>query len=422
MRDSALEGPPREYCFKMATTKEQMQTFLWEGKDKRGKKIKGERVGKNEILVKAELRQQGIIPGRVRKKPKPLFGTSGKRITPKDLAVFTRQLATMLYSGIPLVQSFGIIAQAAENPRLKKLINDLRTDVEGGSTMSESLAKHPVYFDELYVNLVEAGESAGVLDQVLDSLASYKERIETIKGKIKKALFYPAAVIGVAIGVTALLLIVVIPQFEEIFQSFGADLPAFTRMVINASEFMQSRGWLIIIAAIAAISGIIQLKKRNRKFAHFIDRMSLRIPIIGPVLRKSALARFASTLSTTFAAGVPLVDALQTVAGATGNVVYEEAVYQIRDDVSTGHSLQLAMQQTGLFPPMLIQMTAIGEEAGSLDAMLDKVAAFYEEEVNNTVDALSSLLEPIIILFIGVVVGGLVVAMYLPIFQMAAVM
>jgi type IV pilus assembly protein PilC len=406
----------------MATTKEQMQTFLWEGKDKRGKKIKGERVGKNEILVKAELRQQGIIPGRVRKKPKPLFGTSGKRITPKDLAVFTRQLATMLYSGIPLVQSFGIIAQAAENPRLKKLINDLRTDVEGGSTMSESLAKHPVYFDELYVNLVEAGESAGVLDQVLDSLASYKERIETIKGKIKKALFYPAAVIGVAIGVTALLLIVVIPQFEEIFQSFGADLPAFTRMVINASEFMQSRGWLIIIAAIAAISGIIQLKKRNRKFAHFIDRMSLRIPIIGPVLRKSALARFASTLSTTFAAGVPLVDALQTVAGATGNVVYEEAVYQIRDDVSTGHSLQLAMQQTGLFPPMLIQMTAIGEEAGSLDAMLDKVAAFYEEEVNNTVDALSSLLEPIIILFIGVVVGGLVVAMYLPIFQMAAVM
>ena len=261
-----------------------------------------------------------------------------------------------------------------------------------------------------------------MLDQVLDSIASYKERIESIKGKIKKALFYPATVIAVAIAVTALLLIVVIPQFESIFQSFGADLPAFTRMVVDASEFMQSKGWLVLIAAVAAIVGIIQLKKRSQRFAHLIDRFSLKIPIIGPVLEKSALSRFASTLSTTFAAGVPLVDALQTVAGATGNVVYEQATLEIRDDVATGHPLQLAMQQTGLFPPMMIQMTAIGEEAGSLDAMLDKVSSFYEEEVNNTVDALSSLLEPIIIVFIGVVVGGMVVAMYLPIFQMAAVM
>jgi type IV pilus assembly protein PilC len=406
----------------MATTQQDMETFLWEGKDKRGKKIKGERIGRNEMIVKAELRQQGIIPGRVKKKPKPLFGASGKKIKPGDIAVFTRQLATMLYSGIPLVQAFGIIAQAAENPRLKKLIEDIRNDVESGSTLAEALAKHPMYFDSLYVNLVTAGESAGVLDQVLDSIASYKERLESIKGKIKKAMFYPAAVVTVAIGVTALLLIVVIPQFESIFQSFGGDLPAFTRMIVNASEFMQSKGWIILLLAIAGIVGLIQARKRSQKFGHLIDRMSLKIPIVGPVLEKSALSRFASTLSTTFAAGVPLVDALKTVAGATGNIVYEEATHKIREDVSTGHQLQLAMQQTGLFPPMMVQMTAIGEEAGSLDAMLDKVASFYEEEVNNTVDALSSLLEPIIIVFIGVVVGGMVVAMYLPIFKMAAVM
>lgn len=406
----------------MATSKQEMQTFLWEGKDKRGKVMKGERVGRNEMLIKAELRQMGITPGRVKRKPKPLFGATGSRIKPKDIAVFTRQLATMLYSGIPLVQSFGIIGHAAENPRLKKLITDLRNSVESGSTLHEALAKHPVYFDDLYVNLVQAGEDAGVLDQVLNSIAGYKERIESIKGKIKKALFYPAAVVSVAIGVTALLLIMVIPQFEEVFKNFGADLPAFTRMVISASEFMQQRGWLLLIGGGAAIYGIVQLRKRNRRFGHFIDRMSLKLPIIGSVLEKSALARFASTLSTTFAAGVPLVDALKTVAGATGNIVYEDAVNQIRDDVATGHSLQLAMQQTGVFPPMVIQMTAIGEEAGSLDAMLDKVASFYEEEVNNTVDALSSLLEPIIIVIVGVLVGGLVVAMYLPIFQMAAVM
>ena len=407
----------------MATTKQELETFLWEGKDKRGKKIKGERAGRSEMLIKAELRQQGIIPGRVRKKPKALFGSdSGKSIKPKDIAIFTRQMATMLNSGIPLVQSFTIIGQAAENPRLKKLITNIRNDVESGTTLSEAFAKHPVYFDELYVNLVEAGESAGVLDQVLESIASYKERIESLKGKVKKAMFYPATVVAVAISVTLLLLIMVIPQFEEVFQSFGADLPAFTRMVVNASEFMQAQGWWVVVLVVAAIWGLVQFKKRSKPFAHFIDRWSLKLPIIGPVLEKSALARFASTLATTFAAGVPLVDALKTVAGATGNVVYEEAVLQIREDVATGHQMQLAMQQTGLFPPMLIQMTAIGEEAGSLDAMLLKVATFYEEEVNNTVDALSSLLEPIIIIFIGVVVGGMVVAMYLPIFQMAAVM
>jgi len=406
----------------MATTRDELEVFLWEGKDKRGKVLKGERSARNQTLIRAELRKQGITPSRVRKKPKPLFGGAGKSISARDIAVFTRQLATMLNAGIPLVQAFGIIASAAENPRLQKLINAIRIDVESGATLSEALGKHPAYFDELYVNLVDSGESAGVLDQVLDSIATYKERIESIKGKIKKALFYPATVIGVAIVVTAILLVVVIPQFESIFQSFGGDLPAFTRLIVDLSESMQRIGWLYLIIFIAAVVGIIQAKKRSRAFGHFLDRASLKIPIIGDVLEKSALSRFARTLATTFAAGVPLVDALKTVAGATGNVVYGDATLQIRDDVATGHQLQLAMQQTGLFPPMVVQMTAIGEEAGSLDAMLLKVADFYEEEVNNTVDALSSLLEPFIIILIGVIVGSIVVAMYLPIFKMAAVM
>ena len=406
----------------MATTRDELEVFLWEGKDKRGRTMKGERSAKSQTLIRAELRMQGITPSRVRKKPKPLFGSAGKRITAKDIAVFTRQLATMLNAGIPLVQSFGIIGAAAENPRMQKLINTIRVDVESGSTLAEALSKHRVYFDELYVNLVESGESAGVLDQVLENIATYKERIESIKGKIKKALFYPAAVIGVAIIVTAILLVFVIPQFESIFQSFGADLPAFTRLIVNVSESMQTYGLIYLVAIVGGIMGIIALKKRSRAFAHFIDRASLKIPVIGPVLEKAALSRFARTLATTFAAGVPLVDALKTVAGATGNIVYSDATLQIRDDVATGHQMQLAMQQTGLFPPMVIQMTAIGEEAGSLDDMLQKVADFYEEEVNNTVDALSSLLEPFVIILVGVIVGSIVVAMYLPIFQMAAVM
>ncbi|MDT8408692.1 MAG: type II secretion system F family protein [Wenzhouxiangellaceae bacterium] len=405
----------------MATTREELDVFLWEGKDKRGKVLKGERSARNQTLIRAELRNQGIIPSRVRKKPKALFGSNGKRISARDVAVFTRQLATMLNAGIPLVQSFGIIASAAENPRLQKLINTIRIDVESGSTLAEALAKHPVYFDELYVNLVQSGESAGVLDQVLEDIASYKERIESIKGKIKKALFYPATVVGVAVLVTAILLVFVIPQFEDIFQSFGADLPAFTRLVVSFSDTLQAQGWLYLLVGGGAITGIVMLKKRSKPFAHFLDRASLKLPVIGAVLEKAALSRFARTLATTFAAGVPLVDALKTVAGATGNVVFGEATLQIRDDVATGHQMQLAMQQTGVFPPMVIQMTAIGEEAGSLDAMLMKVANFYEEEVNNTVDALSSLLEPFIIVLVGVIVGGIVVAMYLPIFKMAAV-
>ena len=405
----------------MPISKQELETFLWEGKDKRGKRMSGERSGRSDVLVKAELRQMGILPTKVRKKPKPLLGGAGRRIAARDIAVFTRQMATMLISGIPLVQAFTIVSQASENPRMRKLIIDLRNEVDSGSALSESLKKQPLYFDDLYVNLGEAGESAGVLDQVLSSIADYKDRIEAIKGKVKKALFYPAAVIAVAIAVTSLLLVAVIPQFEDMFRGFGADLPAFTRMVVDLSDFVRAKGWMILGGSIALITGLIQLKKRNQTVAHLLDRLSLKIPIIGPVLEKSALARFASTLSTTFAAGVPLVDALKTVAGATGNIVYEDAVLQLRDDVAVGHQMQLGMQQAGVFPPMLIQMTAIGEEAGSLDAMLSKVASFYEQEVNNTVDALSSLLEPIIIVFVGVIVGGLVVAMYLPIFQMAAV-
>ena len=406
----------------MATTREELEVFLWEGKDKRGKVLKGERSARNQTLVRAELRKQGITPSRVRKKPKPLFGGAGKPIKARDIAVFTRQLATMLHAGIPLVQAFGIIAAAAENPRLQKLINTIRVDVESGATLAESLAKHPTHFDELYVNLVASGESAGVLDQVLENIATYKERIESIKGKIKKALFYPATVVGVAILVTAILLVFVIPQFESIFQSFGGDLPAFTRLVVDISESLQQSGWIYLLALIAIVVGFVMLKKRSRGFAHFLDRMSLKIPVVGGVLEKAALSRFARTLATTFAAGVPLVDALKTVSGATGNVVYGDATLQIRDDVAIGHQLQLSMQQTGLFPPMVVQMTAIGEESGSLDEMLTKVANFYEEEVNNTVDALSSLLEPFIIIIVGVIVGGIVVAMYLPIFKMAAVM
>ena len=405
----------------MATTREELEVFLWEGKDKRGKVLKGERSARNQTLIRAELRKQGITPSRVRKKPKPLFGSGGKSIRPRDIAVFTRQLATMLNAGIPLVQAFSIISSAAENPRLQKLINTIRIDVESGATLAEALSKHPAYFDELYVNLVASGESAGVLDQVLESIATYKERIESIKGKIKKALFYPATVVAVAIAVTVLLLVMVIPQFESIFQSFGADLPAFTRLVVDLSDSVRRIGWLYLVVFIAAIITILQLKKRSKRFAHFLDRISLKIPVIGSVLEKSALSRFARTLATTFAAGVPLVDALKTVAGATGNVVYGDATLQIRDDVAVGHQLQLAMQQTELFPPMVVQMTAIGEEAGSLDAMLLKVADFYEEEVNNTVDALSSLLEPFIIILVGIIVGGMVIAMYLPIFKMGSV-
>jgi type IV pilus assembly protein PilC len=405
----------------MAATQTGTITFLWEGRDKRGVKLKGQQVATNPNLVRAELRRQGISPTKVKKRPKPLFGGAGARITAKEISVFSRQLATMLKSGVPLVTSFQIIAGGVKNPRMRIMVDKIRAEVESGGSLFEALSAHPVQFDELYTNLIKAGESAGVLDTILDEIATYKERIESIKGKIKKALYYPIAVIGVAVIVSSILLVYVIPQFENIFASFGSSLPTFTQVIIDASRWLRSNGLFVLFGTITAITAFIMAKKRSTRFAHGIDRFSLKLPIVGDILEKSAIARFCRTLAITFAAGVPLVDALKIVSGATGNAVFNDAASRIREDVAVGHQLQLAMQQTNVFPNMVIQMAAIGEEAGSLDEMLIKVAEAYEEEVNNSVDALSSLLEPVIIVFIGVVVGGMVVAMYLPIFKMAAV-
>jgi len=405
----------------MATQHAEADTFLWQGRDKRGQRLKGQQVAASPSLVRAELRRQGINPISVRRKPKPLFGGAGNRIKPKDIAVFSRQLATMLKSGVPLVMAFQIISGGIKNPKLRTMVDKIRAEVESGSTLHEALAQYPVQFDELYVNLVMAGESAGVLDTILDNIASYKERIESIKGKIKKALYYPAAVIAVAIIVTSILLIFVIPQFEAVFQSFGADLPAFTRMIVDLSKATQEVGIWFLLGFVGLIVAIVMAKKRSPRFSHFIDRLSLKIPIVGGILEQAAIARFCRTLAITFAAGVPLVDALKIVSKSTGNQVFNDAASRIREDVAVGHQLQLAMQQTDVFPNMVVQMAAIGEEAGSLDTMLIKVAEAYEEEVNNAVDSLSSLLEPAIIVFVGIIVGAMVIAMYLPIFKMAAV-
>ena len=395
--------------------------FVWEGNDKRGVKMKGETAAKSANLVRAELRKQGLTPTMVKIKPKPLFGGSGKRITPKDIAVFSRQIATMLKSGVPIVTAMEIISGGQKNPKMRDLVNAIRTDIESGSSLSEALGKHPVQFDELFRNLVKAGESAGVLDTVLDTIATYKENIEALKGKIKKAMFYPAMVVAVALLVSAILLVFVVPQFKEVFAGFGAELPAFTLAVVGLSEFMVAYWWLIFGGAAAVIVAFIMAKKRSLAFSHFLDRVVLKLPVIGKIMHEAALARFSRTLAVTFAAGVPLVEALETVAGATGNTVYEKAVLRIRDDVAVGYQVNVAMKQTGLFPHMVTQMTAIGEEAGALDTMLYKVAEFYEQEVNNAVDALASLLEPIIVVMLGVIVGSMVVAMYLPIFKLASV-
>jgi type IV pilus assembly protein PilC len=393
--------------------------FTWEGKDRAGKTVKGKLVAATEAAVRQELRRQGVMPTRVRKQSM-LFRKQG-RVKPADIAIFSRQMATMMSSGIPLVQSFDIIGAGHENPAMQKLILAIKGDIESGTTLADALAKHPLHFDDLFVSLVAAGEQAGALETLLDKIATYKEKTEAIKKKIKKALFYPAAVVTVAIVVTAILLIYVIPEFESLFQGFGADLPAFTRFVIDLSNFVQETGWLLLILLVGAVIGVIQAKKRSRGFQHFLDRMMLKIPIIGSILTKSCIARYARTLSTTFAAGVPLVEALDSVAGATGNVVYESAVERMRDEVATGQRLQRAMENTDLFPNMVNQMIAVGEESGSLDAMSSKVADFYEQEVDAAVDSMSSLLEPLIMGILGVLVGGLVIAMYLPIFKLGSV-
>jgi type IV pilus assembly protein PilC len=394
--------------------------FLWEGTDRNGKKVKGKSLANNEASVRADLRRQGVVPTRIRKQRKSLFAGGGK-ITTGDIAIFSRQLATMLAAGIPLVQAFEIVGNGHENAAMQKLILAVKADVEGGSALAEALAKHPLYFDDLFVNLVDAGEQAGALETLLDKIATYKEKTEAIKKKIKKALTYPAAVLVVAFVVTTILLIFVIPSFEDLFKGFGADLPTFTRMVIDLSAFVRSEGVIIAMLIGGAISAFIYFKKRSRAFRHFLDRMMLKIPVIGPIMSKASIARYARTLSTMFAAGVPLVEAMESVAGATGNIVFEQAVLRIRDEVATGQRLQQAMENTELFPNMVIQMIAVGEESGSLDEMSAKVADFYEEDVDNAVDNLSSLLEPMIMAILGVLVGGLVVAMYLPIFKLGAV-
>jgi type IV pilus assembly protein PilC len=399
----------------------QLESFTWVGIDKRGTKIRGEYSAKNPSLVRAELRRQGINPTSVKAKGKPLFGASGRRIKAREIAVFSRMISVMMSAGVPMVQAFEIIANGQTNPRMKNMLMDVKTNIEGGSTLAESLAKHPVQFDELFCNLVKAGESAGVLDTVLDTVATYKENIESLKSKIKKAMFYPAMVMAVAIVVSAILLIFVVPQFEAVFANFGAQLPAFTQMIVNLSRFLVQDWPFILIVIAGAIFGLIFLYKRSPTFANFMARAVLKLPIVGKILHESAIARFARTLGVTFAAGVPLVEALDSVGQATGSPVYNSAVKRIREDVAVGHQLQLAMRQTNLFPNMVVQMVAIGEESGALDKMLFKVAEFYEEEVNNAVDALASLMEPFIMVVIGVLVGGMVVGMYLPIFKLAAV-
>jgi type IV pilus assembly protein PilC len=404
----------------MATTAKS-EVFQWSGKDLRGNPQKGEIAGTNVATVKAQLRKQGIRADRVKMKSKGLFGNSKKPIKPMDIAIFTRQLATMMKAGIPLVQSFEIVGDGLDNPSMKEMVLAIRDDVASGSNFAESVRKHPRYFDELFCNLIEAGEQSGALETMLDRLATYKEKSEALKAKIKKAMNYPMAVVAIAIIVTGILLIKVVPQFAATFSSFGAELPVFTQYVMHLSDFAIA-WWYYIVAAIG-IAGYAfkEAKIRSKKFAEALERFSLKIPVLGPVIEKSALARFTRTLSTTFAAGVPLVDALQSCAGASGNVVYKNAILKVREDVTTGLQLTFSLRATQLFPLMILQMVSIGEESGALDAMLDKCANFYEAEVDNAVDGLTAMMEPMIMAVLGVLVGGLMIAMYMPIFQIGSV-
>ncbi|MFN4262839.1 MAG: type II secretion system F family protein [Thioalkalivibrionaceae bacterium] len=401
-------------------TEDSAALFVWEGLNKKGERVKGETPASSETVARAELRKNGVNVVKIRKKPKSLFSAK-KKIKGADIAYFLRQMTTMLQSGVPLVQAFDIVGRGHENPAMRDLILAMKTEVEGGQTFAHALSKHPRHFDDLVVSLVDAGERAGTLETLLNKVATYKEKTESLKGKIKKAMFYPIAVLTVAIAVTAILLVFVVPQFEELFTGFGADLPAFTRLVINLSEFMQAYWWAVLFAIIALVFVFTEARRRSERFARGLDFAILKIPAVGPILEKAAIARFARTLSTMFAAGVTLTDALGSTAGATGNAKFREATLRMQSDTETGMALNFSMRNTAVFPNMVVQMTTIGEESGSLDSMLSKVADFYEEEVDNAVDSLSSLLEPIIIVVLGVLIGGLVVAMYLPIFQMGQV-
>ncbi|UCJ16963.1 type II secretion system F family protein [Pseudomonas sp. MM211] len=395
-------------------------TFIWEGKDRRGSSIKGELNGQNPALVKAQLRKQGINPTKVRKKGISLSG-SGKKVKPLDIALFARQMATMMKAGVPLLQSFDIIADGVEKPSMRKLVDELKQHVAAGNSFAAALRTKPEYFDDLFCNLVEAGEQSGALETLLDRVATYKEKTEALKAKIKKAMNYPIAVVVVAVIVTCILLIKVVPQFQEVFAGFGAELPAFTLFVIGISEALQQWWFIVLIIFVAAGYAFMQAKQRSEKFRDALDRTVLKAPIVGNIVYKAAVARYARTLSTTFAAGVPLVEALDSVAGATGNVVFRNAVNKIKQDVTSGMQLNFSMRSTNAFPAMAVQMTAIGEESGALDSMLDKVASYYEAEVDNAVDGLTALMEPLIMSVLGVLVGGLIIAMYLPIFQLGGV-
>lgn len=405
----------------MATaTAAKTQTYTWQGTDRQGRPAQGEAIGTSQAVVKAQLRKQGVVAKTVKRKSKPLL-QSKKKIKPADIAIFARQLATMMKAGVPLVQSFDIVAEGLENPSMRDLVIEIKNEVASGTSLAISLSKHPKYFDDLFVSLVGAGEQAGTLETMLDRVATYKEKTEALKAKIKKAMTYPAAVVVVAVVVTGILLVKVVPQFAETFSSFGANLPAFTLMVLHLSEFVQAWWYIILAAFIAGIFAFTRARRQSHKFAEATDRLMLRIPIIGDIVYNSVIARFARTLSTTFAAGVPLVDALDSVAGAAGSIPYHDAIKRIRDDVTAGQQLNTSIKATAMFPSMLTQMVAIGEESGALDEMLEKVAVHYEAAVDNMVDGLTALLEPMIMAVLGVLVGGLMIAMYLPIFMLGSV-
>ncbi len=405
----------------MAEKVRKTTTFLWEGKDQMGRISSGEMKSFSIALAKAELRKQGINPTRVRKKGISVGQVGGKKIKPMDIALFTRQLATMTKAGVPMIQALDIAAEGLDNLALKNLIIHIRNDIAGGTTICETLRKYPKYFDDLYCNLVNAGEQSGALETLLDRIATYKEKTEALKAKIKKAMNYPIAVIIIALIVSAILLVKVVPQFQEVFAGFGAELPAFTQMVVNLSELLQEYYLVVIIGIIVAGYVIRKVLETSEAARNRFERLLLKLPVVGQIIEKSSIARFARTLSTTFAAGVPLVDALDSVAGASGNVVYREASISIKEGISTGQQLHFAMRNTNVFPSMSVQMVAIGEESGALDEMLSKVATLYEDEVDNMVDSLTSLMEPLIMAVLGVLVGGLIIAMYLPIFQLGSV-
>ena len=405
----------------MAASAIRTDIFTWSGTDKSGRPGKGEITAISQAMARAQLRQQGIKPNNVRKKPKPLFGGKGKAIKPADIAIFTRQLATMLKAGVPLVQSFDIVEDGLEKPQMKALVVSIKNDVASGSGLAPSLAKHPRYFDELFCSLVGSGEDSGTLEVMLDRVATYKEKSEQLKAKIKKAMTYPTAVVCIALVVTAILLIKVVPVFANTFANFGSELPAFTQFVMDISDFVIAWWFVMLGVIVGTIFAFREMKLRSVPFSEFLDRAALKTPVVGGIIHDAVIARFSRTLATTFAAGVPLVEALNSTAGAAGNSVYAKAIRRIRDDVTTGNTLYSAIKSTGLFPNMLLQMVSIGEESGALDDMLDKVATHYEEAVDNAVDSLSSLMEPLIMSVLGVLVGGLMIAMYLPIFMLGSV-